>query len=313
MTKPILSGPAVWKGDGLLQSPNWTSNFANADPKAIRDVLENGPGALMLDGFPIDQYDQNEAREVFRAWCGELGTLLAQNEKGDTVFDVTDAGFSSNDPRMRGPNTNKKLSFHTDRCDVIAFLCWKKALIGGENEVVSSMHLYNEIAQRRPDLLKILMESFTYKRHTVDLGNESHYCQQPNFSFRNGFFACSFLRVLIDRAHADPELPDLTPQQIEAMDFLEAVAGESGQSCCFTQERGDILLLNNWVTLHRRTAFEDGENPEEKRRIFRTWLSMPNSRPIDKRFEANFGATGAGEVRGGFPVLDDRLSNSHTS
>jgi len=167
------------------------------------------------------------------------------------------------------------------------------------------MHLYNEIAKRRPDLLKILMESFTYKRHTVDLGNESRYCQQPIFSFRNGFFACSFLRVLIDRAHADPELPDLTPQQIEAMDFLEVVAGEPGQSCRFMQERGDILILNNWVTLHRRTAFEDGENPEEKRRIFRTWLSMPNSRPIDERFEANFGATGAGKVRGGFPVLRD--------
>ena len=305
MTRSILSGPAVWKGDGLSQSPDWKWDFANTDPRTIREALESGPGALVLRGFPIDQYDRDEAREAFRSLCGELGNLLAQNEKGDTVFDVTDAGFGSSDPRIRGPNTSKKLSFHTDRCDVIVFLCWKKALIGGENEVVSSMHLYNEIAKRRPDLLKILMESFTYKRHTVDLGNESRYCQQPIFSFRNGFFACSFLRVLIDRAHADPELPDLTPQQIEAMDFLEVVAGEPGQSCRFMQERGDILILNNWVTLHRRTAFEDGENPEEKRRIFRTWLSMPNSRPIDERFEANFGATGAGKVRGGFPVLRD--------
>ncbi len=295
----------MWKGDGLSQSPDWKWDFSNTDPRAVREALESGPGALMLHGFPIDQYDRNEAREAFRSWCGELGNLLAQNERGDTVFEVTDAGFGSSDLRIRGPNTNKKLSFHTDRCDVIVFLCWKKALIGGENEVVSSMHLYNEIAQRRPDLLKILMESFTYKRHTVDLGNESRYCQQPIFSFHNGFFACSFLRVLIDRAHADPELPDLTPQQIEAIDFLEVVAGEPGQSCRFMQERGDILILNNWVTLHRRTAFEDGESPEEKRRIFRTWLSMPNSRPIDERFEANFGATGAGKVRGGFPVLRD--------
>ncbi len=306
MTRSILSGPAVWKGDELLRRSDWEWNFEDAKPKAIRDALENGPGALMLRGFPIDQYDCDKAREAFRSWCGELGTSLAQNEKGDTVFDVTDAGFGSSDPRMRGPNTNKKLSFHTDRCDVIAFLCWKKAQVGGENEVVSSMHLYNEIAQRRPDLLEILMESFIYKRHTVDLGNENRYCEQPIFSFRDGSFACSFLRVLIDRAHADPKLPDLTPQQIEAMDFLEAVAGESGQSCRFTQERGDILFLNNWVTLHRRTAFEDGEDPEGKRRIFRMWLSMPNSRPIDERFEANFGATGAGKVRGGFPVLRDQ-------
>lgn len=303
MAKQQLTGSAVWKGDELLIRPEWIRDFSDADPVEIRDVLENGPGAMMLRGFPIDQYDCDEAREVFREECGKLGSLLAQNEKGDTVFDVTDAGFGSNDPRIRGPNTNKKLSFHTDRSDVIAFLCWKPAKAGGENELVSSLHLYNEIARRRPDLLEALMEPYVYKRHTVDFGNQRTYCEQPIFSFRDGFFACSFLRVLIDRAHADPDLPNLTEKQIEAMDFLEEVAGEEAQSCRFMQERGDILLLNNWVTLHRRSAFEDFDDPGEKRRIFRVWLSMPNSRPIDARFEANFGATGAGEVRGGFPVL----------
>jgi len=299
-----ITGSSVWQGDDLLRQPEFVQEFQFVDPGIVRDALEKGPGALMLRGFPIEQYNCDEAREAFREWCGGLGTLLAQNEKGENVFDVTDAGFGTSDPRTRGPNTNKKLSFHTDRCDVIAFLCWKKAKVGGENELVSSAHLYNEIARRRPDLLETLMETFVYKRHTVDLGNQRSYCEQPIFSFRDGFFACSFLRVLIDRAHADPDLPNLTPKQIEAMDFLEEVAGEEGQSCRFMQERGDILLLNNWVTLHRRSAFEDFEDPEEKRRIFRVWLSMPNSRPIDKRFEANFGATGAGEVRGGFPVLD---------
>lgn len=302
--KRALLGPSVWKGEAFWGELDWQRDFSETDPNDIRETLEKGPGAVMLRGFPIDRYDCDGAREAFRSWCGELGTLLAQNEKGDSVFDVTNAGFGSNDPRMRGPNTNKKLSFHTDRCDVIAFLCWKRAKQGGENELVSSLHLYNEIARRRPDLLEALLESYVYKRHTVDLGNQRSYCEQPIFSFRDDYFACSFLRVLIDRAHADPDLPDLTPKQIEALDFLEKVADEPGQSCRFMQERGDILLLNNWVTLHRRSAFEDGEDPAEKRRIFRVWLSMPNSRPIDRRFEANFGATGAGQVRGGFPVND---------
>ena len=164
------------------------------------------------------------------------------------------------------------------------------------------MHLYNEVAQRRPDLLKVLMDSFVYKRHTVDLGNEQSYCEQPIFSFRDGHFACSFLRVLINRAHSDPELPNLTDEQIEAMDFLESVAEEQQMAYHFRQEPGDVLLLNNWVTLHRRSAFIDHDDPEEKRCLFRAWLSMPNSRPLDPRFEANFGAVDAGEVRGGFKV-----------
>lgn len=297
---PSCKGPAVWKGDELVQRDDWVLNFSDADPAAIRQQLEDGSGAILLRGFPFHSHTKDSARETFREWTSTLGTLLSQNESGDEVFDVSDAGFAKEDPRTRGPNTKNKLSFHTDRCDVIAFLCWKQALRGGENQLISSQHLYNEIAARRPDLLEILKQPFAYKRHTVDLGNSLSFCEQPIFSFTEGEFACSFLRVLIDRAHADPELPNLSPEQIEAMDFLEAVADEPGQALHFRQEPGDILLLNNWITLHRRSSFEDHEAVEEKRRLFRIWLSMPNSRPIHHLFEANFGHTRAGAVRGGF-------------
>ena len=47
-----------------------------------------------------------------------------------------------------------------------------------------------------PNLLAVLEETFLYKRHTVDLGNEQPYCEQPIFSFCQDQFACSFLRVL---------------------------------------------------------------------------------------------------------------------
>ncbi|MDF1825400.1 MAG: TauD/TfdA family dioxygenase [Verrucomicrobiales bacterium] len=297
-----LTHPSIWQGEALTSRPDWIGNFREADPDKIRDRLENGSGTLLLRGFPVDRHTKNSAREAFREWCCTLGTLVSQNEKGDTVFDVSDAAFGQNDPRTRGPNTNQKLSFHTDRCDVIGFLCWNQAISGGENELVSSMHLYNEIARRRPDLLKVLKEPFLYKRHSVDLGNEENFCEQPVFSFRDGHFACSFLRVLINRAHADPQLPNLSPAQIEAMDFLESVANEEDVAFRFRQERGDVLLLNNWVTLHRRSAFVDAADPDQKRCLFRTWLAMPNSRPLDPLFAANFGATGAGEIRGGFRV-----------
>jgi len=298
----IIDDASVWRGDELEKRHDWIADFAEADSSELRERLEHGPGVALLRGFPIDGRDQDAARDAFRDWCGELGTLLPQDESGTGVFDVTDAGFGRDDPRTRGPNTNRKLSFHTDRCDVIGFLCWRQARLGGENEVISSSLLRNEIARRRPDLLEVLERPFLYKRHSVDLGNDQPYCEQPIFSFHEGRFACSFLRVLIDRAHADPELPDLDPKQIEAMDFLESLCEEPGLALAFRQQPGDVLLLNNWITLHRRSAFEDGPDPAEKRCLFRTWLSMPNSRPLDPRFAANFGATGAGELRGGFRV-----------
>ena len=67
----------------------------------------------------------------------------------------------------------------------------------------------------------------------------------------------------------------------------------------YRQEPGDIILLNNWVTLHKRTEFVDYEKPEKKRHILRAWVSPSNNRAIDPLFKENYGDHRAGFVRGG--------------
>ncbi len=272
--------------------------------KKVQTDLEEGAGACLIRGFPVAGLSLTQSQGLFRAICSQVGTPLSQSAAGEKVFSVRDAGYREGDPRVRGPNTRKRLSFHTDRCDVIGFLCLQPARTGGENEIVSSATVCNEIGRRRPDLLRLLMQPYCYQRHTVDLGNELPYCHQPIFSWFDGHFAASFLRVLIERAHASPEVPPLTSGQKEALDFLEAVAAEPELHLRFAQAAGDILFMNNWVTMHRRTEFEDFEEPERKRHLLRVWLSVPNSRPLDPAFRANFGATEAGALRGGMKKAD---------
>ena len=105
--------------------------------------------------------------------------------------------------------------------------------------------------------------------------------------------------MLIDRAHAHPDLPDLTPEQIEALDLVESLASDPALHATFRQEPGDMVFLNNWVTLHKRSAFEDWPESERSRHILRIWLSMPNSRPLDPMFAGNYGSVKAGAIRGG--------------
>ena len=331
MQSEPIGGPAVWRGQQLFETQQWPVRLTATDldeltaaaastaalplaalsrnnfelpllaPKLVRlqAELEEGCGAILIKGCDIERFSASDTQRMFYGLTTHLGTAVSQSSDGDIIFNVRDEGYKIDDVKTRGPNTSKRLNFHTDRCDVIAFLCLQQAISGGENQIISSVAVYNQILSERPDLLQILTQPFYYKRHNVDTGNTDAYCQQPIFSFCEGRFASAFLRVLIDRAYADPDTPDMTAPQKEALDFVEQVCERPSMHVEFSQEPGDILLLNNWITYHRRNAFQDHQNLAQRRHLLRIWLAMPNSRPLDPAFITNYGAIEAGAIRGG--------------
>ena len=268
------------------------------DADKIRLELEKGSGICRI-GQVAEETLSGAVEDWFLSLARRIGTPVSQSTDGDLVLRIRDKAFGEHDSRTRGPNTNRKLGFHTDRCDVIGFLCLQPAKIGGENQVVSSLEIEKIIRLERPDLHEILCQPFAYKRHVIDQGNNRPFCEQPIFSWKEDFFACSYLRVLIDRANDDEQCPSLSALQRESLDFLDCVCERKKLQTRFTLKRGEIVFLNNWTTLHRRTAFEDEKEEEKRRHLLRVWISVPNSRPLDESFLANFGSTEAGAVRGG--------------
>jgi hypothetical protein len=287
---------ALWTGTDLEQDNSWRLGPAWPEVEAVRDLLEHGPGLVWLRG--ILPGDVDAAREAFEDFTSSLGTPLSQDRSGRRMLEVRDHGFAAGDPRFRGPHSRRALSFHTDRCDVIAFACVRPASVGGQTQVLASRQLRDRFRQAHPDLWPALQEPFVYRRHSIDPDNPARSVAVPLFTEHDGRFAASYLRVLIDRADADPELPSLRPEQRRALDALDALAQRPGLSARFSLAAGDVLLVNNWVTMHRRTSFEDAPGAPG-RLLWRTWLSMPDSRAIHPQFADHFGATAAGAVRGG--------------
>ena len=58
------------------------------------------------------------------------------------------------------------------------------------------------------------------------------------------------------------ELDDMSPLQKEALDLIEELSDDAALHVQFLQKPGDILFLNNFLTLHRRSAFEDHQDPK---------------------------------------------------
>ena len=134
---------------------------------------------------------------------------MSQSAKAEKIFHVENQGYAPTDPRDRGPSSSRALRFHSDRCDVLGFLCVRPAETGGDSFLVSTPAIHDEILSRRPDLLEELYGHWYYKTHNVDRSNPSPWCHQPIFARVDGKFVGYLLRVLIDRAYELPELPDM--------------------------------------------------------------------------------------------------------
>ena len=178
-----LDHPSLWRGQELQERADWQIHFTEpeieelllaansfADKSAeeikLTDVelpqlatrlsrvqhdLEHGSGAVFLRGLPASNLDQAALSRVFWMIAVHLGTPLSQSAEGELIFSVADAGYAPDDPRTRGPNTRRKLSYHTDRCDVIGFCCHRQAKTGGEKTGTQKLAHFPRANQNPPE------------------------------------------------------------------------------------------------------------------------------------------------------------------
>ncbi len=330
MTLSPLTGPAVWNGTTMAARTDWIwpwraeevaellglarATLAAGTPlerlraadlplpvtaprlAALAEALEAGCGVANLRGLPTDV-----APELLRLvlWIIglHLGIPVSQSKFGELLGEVRDTGEKLGEPGSRGYRTGGSLRFHTDRCDVVALLCARQSVTGGDSLIVSTPAIHNAMLERRPDLLALLYEPWFHSRQQEQRPGELPWYRNRIFAVHQGKFTSQYSRSFVESAQRFPEVPRLTDQQNEALDLLAALATELALHT--RMEPGDIQLLNNHVTYHARTALQDWEAPEQKRLVYRLWLSMPNSRALPADFDELWGATAAGALRGG--------------
>jgi hypothetical protein len=327
-----IAGPAAWYGPEVADRADWIEHLSSTElaefesasrrlagaetdwqtlgpddfplptlrqrlARVLHEVLA-GRGFVLLRGLPVEHWGQRLSAIGFLGLGLHWGSLRPQNRYGHLLGHVKDLGLTSGDPNVRIYQTRERQNYHTDSCDVVGLLCLQPARAGGLSSLVSSVTMFNEMRQRRPDLAGVLFQRIeTDRRGEVPAGQKPFFCI-PVFNWYAGLLSTVYQRTYIESARRFPEVAPLTAEQIEALDLFDGLANDPALHFRMELQAGDIQLVHNHTLLHDRTAFEDWPEPERRRHLLRLWLAPPNARPLPPIFAERFGSVVPGE-RGG--------------
>ncbi len=330
-TRQPISSPAAWYGAELGRQDRWirtlTPGALDELDRATRQVMERGIplyeatkadfplgqaaeqlaavsrevetgiGFVLLRGIDGLRYSKDQLRQMYWGMSLYLGTAIPFAQQASKFDDVRNFGDKPGTNFSRGNRTNAELMFHTDTADITGLMCMRTARSGGISKVASSITIHNEMLKRRPELLELLFQPYHSSRNTEERPGEPRYYTMPVFGMKDDWFASHISRRLVRAAQEFPEVPRISAEQLEAIDFHAAIAEET---CLhFALQPGDVEWFTNHTLLHSRTEFADGNTEEQTRHLLRIWLSTPNSRPLPDSFKTLYGRTGPGEIRGG--------------
>lgn len=262
---------------------------------------QRGFGFKLLRGFPVDRWSRDELRLLFWGIGLTLGVPRPQGKASQFISDVRDAGGTYRSSTGRGYNTRSGLDFHADGSDMVGLFCVRTARSGGSSLISSSIAAHNEMVRLRPDLVAELYAPMIFSRQGEEAPEEEPYYSAPIFGIRDGHFACRHIRNHIKGAQQTfADIPRLTPRQIEALDLFDQLLAREDLCYHMWLQPGDIQLVNNHIVLHSRTEYEDYDEPDRKRHLFRLWLSLPQAQPLPQGWLDAYKDVDRACVRGGF-------------
>jgi alpha-ketoglutarate-dependent taurine dioxygenase len=265
-----LSVNSTYPGDSLV----------GLDGEAVRELralatthLDGAPGYLRLTGLAFGTAD--ETKQFVLDASAALGSLLPQDGNGSLLREVTDRGVRLGEGRTgRYSDSRQGGSLHTDAPhkpapvpDCFALYCVNQAPVGGDLCLVSA----SALLERLPgDAIVQLRQEFHFDRR--DDTAEEPTVRRPVLEFDAAGPRIYYLREYIDIGHRHEHVPDLTDQQIAALDALDAVLNDTNLQQRLRLCPGDLVFINNRTLLHGRTAFEDDPASDRKRLMLRTWI-----------------------------------------
>jgi hypothetical protein len=240
-------------------------------------ALQKGRGFINVRGVPVAGRSDAEIGLLHWGLGLHMGTPVSQNAAGDLLGHVRDTGDDPRDPSVRLYKTRVDLGFHSDGSDLVALLCIRQGRSGGENRLVSTTAIYNELLRRCPERVPLLYEPWYWDRNEEQAEGEPPFFQLPICRYHEAanekrltFF---YIPWYIRGCQRHAEVPRLSDEQNALLDEIDRIAEDPAFHVVMRLEPGEVNYLKNNAVLHSRTEFADWEEPERKRHLVRLWLT----------------------------------------
>ena len=266
--------------------------------RALQEV-KTGAGFSLLRGMPRADTTVEEFELLTWAIGLHTGVARPQGKASQYLSAVRDAGTAYRSAGGRGYSSSSDLDFHTDGADVVLLTCYNVAKSGGQSMVTSSVTAHNVLATERPDLAEMLHLPHHFSRQQEQAPDEGPFYPNPIYDMADGILCSKWNRNRLTMAQKIEGVPPLSADRWEALAALDGVLRRPELMHSMYLRPGDMQILNNHVTLHSRTEFEDFDDPALKRTLFRLWLAPPDSPRLPDSWEPAYRSVEAGTIRGG--------------
>lgn len=274
-------------------------SFGTTLARFARD-LEHGRGFFLLRGIPVDRYDLDTVMTIYWGIGVHLGVPVFQNTRGELMTHVADKGDDYGAVNTRLYTTAAAANPHNDPSDCVGLLCVRESAEGGRSMIASAMSIYNRLVVEHPEYLPILRRGFPHDTRGEGPTRELDATtpDMPVFSEHAGKVSCC-LNSKSSRTARDKQGKPLTELEFAAIKYIEDLAVTPELCLTMDFQPGDIQFLNNYVIIHTRTAFRDGDTPDKQRLLLRLWLNLHEGREL----AAGFGDRFNNGSRGGVPAV----------
>jgi len=252
---------------------------------STKNALDCRFGFCVVHDLPIDDYEIDEIVACFWVLGQLVDRPVAQKWDGTMIYDVIDTGEEFR-YGVRGSYTNVELPFHNDNAfgtsvpHYVGLLCRNSAMKGGETRFCSVYNLHNRLFTTSPKLLKRLYRPVFFDRQAEHAKDADTTVRFPMFSWDGQRLSARVNISLVKKGYAVANEP-LDHELEDALQAIQEITSDSNLWVEAPIQRGQLQYLNNLDVLHYRNTFEDHEDSNLQRHLYRTWHRNSGSRAYD--------------------------------